>query len=310
MLQTIDPNTVTSFTPPDTTTPSGSPPTEERPAVIKQRPPFALPILLERQLAIFKADKKNLLIALGQPLLIGVLLCWATDNAALIQFFAFIATLWFGCSNSAQEIVRESPIFRRERLVGLSRTSYLTSKFIWIGIITNLQSLVLYACALLTSRVPLYAAPAEILGLLLVGYAGTGIGLAISCFSRSALQAVMLVPLVLIPQILLSGFTIETRDMDTPVLAVSQFMPSFAAERVSDTSLFLNQKISGDLSHKYEVSYDNLNKLATALTGERLKTGQNYSNTRPLFIGYLSLLLWSVAGFILSYVGLILKEKE
>ncbi|HEX6564630.1 MAG TPA: FHA domain-containing protein [Chthoniobacterales bacterium] len=310
MLQTIDPKTVTSFSPPEITSPAGPPDTEQRPAVIKQRRPFALPILLERQLAIFKADIKNLLIALGQPLVIGLLVCWVTDHVPLIHFFAYIATFWFGCSNSAQEIVKETAIFRRERLVGLSRSSYLASKFIWMGTITGVQSLILYACTLITQRVPLSAAPAEIAGLLLLAFASTGIGLAISCFTRSALQAVMVVPLILIPQILLSGYTVEASQMDPPVLVVAQIMPSFAAERISDESLLLNRRIAGDVSEKYDRPYDNLNQYNRAATGQRFKTGQTFTDARPLWVGYLNLILWSVAGFVLSYVGLMRKEKE
>jgi ABC transport system ATP-binding/permease protein len=311
MLQTIDPRTVVSFSPPEVASPAGTPPTEQRPSAIKQRRPFALPILLERQLAIFKADIKNLLIAIGQPLVIGLLVCWVTDDAPLIQFFAYIATLWFGCSNSAQEIVKESAIYRRERLVGLSRTSYVTSKFVWMGTITSLQSVILYACALITTRVPLSAAPVEILGLLLLGYAATGIGLAISCFARSPLQAVMLVPMVLIPQILFSGLTVKTDQMDPLVLAVAQVMPSFAAERISDTSFLLNQHLTGEVIRQYPTPYDNLNQFHRTISGgQRLKSGEVYSNTRPLIVGYLSLVLWSIAGFVLSYVGLMLKEKE
>ena len=309
LLQTIDPKTVTSFSPPE---PPEEPQTTEqqRPPEIKQKRPLALPILLERQLAIFRADLKNLLIALGQPLVIGLLVCWVTDHIPLIQFFAYIATFWFGCSNSAQEIVKETAIFRRERLVGLSRSSYLASKFIWMGSITGLQSLILYACTLVTQRVPLSAAPAEIVGLLLLSFAATGIGLAISCFARSALQAVMLVPLILIPQILLSGYTVETSQMDTPVLLVAQIMPSFAAERISDESILLNQQIARDVSEKFDRPYDNLNQYFRAATGQRFKTGKFYTDTRPLWVGYLSLFLWSVAGFVLSYVGLVFKEKE
>jgi ABC-type multidrug transport system ATPase subunit len=310
MLQTIDPKTATPFSPEEITAPSAPPTTEQRPPAIKQRRPVALPILLQRQLAIFRADPKNLIITLGQPLVIGLLVCWVTDKAPLIHFFAYVATLWFGCSNAAQEIVKESAIFRRERLVGLSRSSYLMGKFVWMGTITSLQSLVLYACPLITMRVPLSAAAMEILGLLLLGYAATGIGLAISSFARSALQAVMLVPLILIPQILFSGFTVQTDEMDPFVLAVAQIMPSFAAERISDTSSLFNQKIGGDVTSKYNIPYDNLNQFNRSISGQRLKTGQIYTNTRPIMVGYLSLFLWSVVGFILSYLGLILKEKE
>jgi ABC transport system ATP-binding/permease protein len=310
-LQTIDPKTAPPFVLPETLTQSSPPAAERRVSGSKgERRPFALPILLQRQLAIFRADPKNLIIALGQPIIIGLLVCWVTDKEPLIQFFAYIATLWFGCSNSAQEVVRESAIYRRERLVGLGRTGYLVSKFVWMGTMTNIQSLVLYACALLTQRIGLSVALFEIVGLLLLGYAATGIGLTISCFARSALQAVMLVPLILIPQILLSGFTVQTNEMDPAVLALARITPSFAAERISDVSVLLGQKVTGDVISKYPVPYANLNQYHKQASGTRLRTGDVFDDARPLFAAYLSLVLWTVAGFLLSYIGLIAKEKE
>ena len=311
ILQTIDPKTVASFVPTQIVPAAEPPKAEPRPTGVRHKRPFALPILLQRQLAIFRADLKNLIIALGQPLVIGLLVCWVTDKAPLIQFFAYIATLWFGCSNSAQEIVREGAIYRRERLVGLGRTSYLVSKFVWMATLTNIQSLLLYACALVTQRIGLDVAPPEIVGLLLLGYAATGIGLSVSCFARTALQAVMLVPLILIPQILLSGFTVEASEMDTPVLALAQITPSFAAERISDVSLLLGKKITGDVISKLSTPYDNLDQYHKKVTGSaRLKTGDVFNDTRPLFVGYLSLVLWTLAGFVFSYFGLIAKERE
>ena len=59
-----------------------------------------------------------------------------TDNVSLSLFFAYLGTLWFGCSNAAQEIVREVAIYRRERMVGLGRHSYLLSKFLLLGTLT------------------------------------------------------------------------------------------------------------------------------------------------------------------------------
>ena len=92
-----------------------------------------LPVLLRRQWAILRADPRNFLILFGQPLLIALLVVWVTDDTSLTLFFAYLATLWFGCSNAAQEIVRELPIYRRERTVGLGRHAYLLSKFSLLG---------------------------------------------------------------------------------------------------------------------------------------------------------------------------------
>ncbi len=204
---------------------------------------------MQRQLAIFRADIKNLIILLAQPIIIGALVAWVASDPQLDQFFAYIATLWFGCSNSAQEIVRELPIYRRERLVGLSRWSYLTSKFLWMGGLTAIQSLLIYA-TIAIGRGTHGAAHWQVIGLILLAFAATGIGLTMSAFAKTPMQAVMLVPLLLIPQILFSGFTVPAKDMTPPVLALSQIMPSFASERIADVSFLIDQKISGDLARE------------------------------------------------------------
>jgi hypothetical protein len=309
-LQTIDPKLLHSI--PSPPLPENLEPAEKRIPAAKGKQAFALPILLQRQFTIFRSDLKNLLIVIGQPLIIGVLVCWVSSNPPLAQFFAYIATLWFGCSNSAQEIVKEVPIYRRERLVGLSRWSYLLSKFLWMGTLTNLQSLILYACIIIAGRVWPPAIAWQLVGLFLLGYAATGIGLTISAIARSALQAVMLVPLILIPQILFSGYSVRTVDMSSPVLLVSQIMPSFAAQRIGDASSLLFRQIDGDLikDENYYVSYTNMNQWHRAAEGKRLGTGDQLLNPRPIFVGYLSLILWTVAGFFASYFVLARKERD
>ena len=275
----------------------------------KKKRAFSLPILLQRQLAIFRADIKNLIILLAQPIIIGGLVAWVASDPQLDQFFAYIATLWFGCSNSAQEIVRELPIYRRERLVGLSRWSYLTSKFLWMGGLTAIQSLLIYA-TIAIGRGTHGAAHWQVIGLILLAFAATGIGLTMSAFAKTPMQAVMLVPLLLIPQILFSGFTVPAEDMTPPVLALSQIMPSFASERIADVSFLVDKKISGDLAHEFSRAYFNINDWYRSRTGERLKTGMVYTNLRPLWVAYASLILWTIGGFIGAFWLLGRKEHE
>ena len=319
-LQTIDPKLLLSVPPP--ALPERLEPVEKKiPATTKGKQAFALPILLRRQFTIFRSDLKNLLIAIGQPLIIGVLVCWVSANEPLAQFFAYIATLWFGCSNSAQEIVKEVPIYRRERLVGLSRWSYLLSKFLWMGTLTNIQILILYACIAIAGRTWLPAIGWQVVGLFLLGYAATGIGLTVSAVARSALQAVMLVPLILIPQILCSGYTVRTADMSPPVLFVSQLMPSFAAQRIADASSLLFRVPTADdkteipnavliTEDHYAVSWKNMDQWQRGAEGKRLNAQNPLLNPRPIFVGYLSLILWTVAGFFASYVALARKERD
>jgi ABC transport system ATP-binding/permease protein len=204
----------------------------------RRRPSFSLPILMQRQTALFRADLKNIIIAIGQPLMIGAVVIGVAQEPPLVQFFAYIGTLWFGCSNSAQEIVRELPIYRRERLVGLSRFSYILSKLLWMGSLTALQALVLFAVVSFGEAGNKGDLWLQIAGLIFLAYAATGIGLTISTLARSAIQAVMLVPMVLIAQILFSGHTVEVRNMSEPVQRVSELMPSFGAERIENISFF------------------------------------------------------------------------
>ena len=61
-------------------------------------------------------------------------------------------------------------------------------------------------------------------------------GLGISALVRTTTQAVMWVPLILIPQILFGGFVISVPEMSKPVRTVARFFPSFAAQRLIDVS--------------------------------------------------------------------------
>jgi ABC transport system ATP-binding/permease protein len=306
-LQSRDPQTLPSFEvalPPDAAQKKPAPEPSPRP-----RRAFSLPILLERQMAIFRADPKNFLMLLAQPLIIGVLVACATSDGPLTQFYIYVATLWFGSSNSAQEIVRELPIYRRERLVGLSRWSYLLSKFLWMGSLTTFQSLLLFAViAAIHLGVP-GAYQWQVLGLILLAFAATGIGLTISAFAKSAIQAVMLVPLFLIPQIVFSGFSPPAHAMPQPVLWVSQIMPSFASQRIADVSFLLDRKITGNFIVDYLTPYSNINSWYRSRTNQRLTNGTIYTDQRPLWVGYLSLSLWVLGGFLVSLWLLGRKER-
>jgi ABC-2 type transporter len=65
---------------------------------------------------------------------------------------------------------------------------------------------------------------------------GVSIGLTISSIVTNTTQAVLWVPLVLIPQILFGGVVVSVPDMSKSVRAFSYVMPSFAAQRIMDTA--------------------------------------------------------------------------
>ena len=310
-----------------------------------------LRVLLARQWTALLADPLNLAFLFAQALTIGVMVGWTAENAGMRMFLCVVATLWFGCSNGAQQIIGELPIFRRERVCGLGLNVYLQSKLAFLSLLTVVQAVLLFATIFLTAHLfqtndfdpalfasrleerhasmspaaqqaanesedfeavgesnatPAKAAPkapaadlkpsaptvqvtsalasffyltdnildsggrqetledgtpikdrdgrprmiaglslvdvlATTLGLklaavLAAALVGVALGLTISALVRSNTQAVLWVPLVLIPQILFGGFVITVPEMSAGVYRFSHFVPSFSAQRIMDVS--------------------------------------------------------------------------
>ena len=270
---------------------------------LSSRRAAALPVLLMRQWAILRSDWKNLLLAFGQPVLIGLMVTWVTDDPALILFFAMISTLWFGCGNAAQEIVKEIAMFRRERLIGLGRNSYLLAKFLTLGRITIVQSLLLYLVMQAGSGGIGGSVGWQVAALVGTSFASVGLGLAISALSRTILQAVMLVPLVLIPQILFSGFTPPAGDMKAGPYVISRLMPSAATQSVMDVSLFWDRTITGSMRVDYPTAYSNLDR------DRGLRNGQVFQNRTPALLGLAILMAWTLLTYAAAWMGLRGKER-
>ncbi len=272
----------------------------------RQRPSFlfVLAILLTRQFVIIKSDWRNLLILFGQPVVIAGLVSWVSHDVSLAFFFAYIATLWFGCSNAAQEIVREIPIYRRERIIGAGRNAYLASKFIFLGVTTLLQGLILYACLLVFMGGADGSWAWQCAGIFGIALSAVGIGLAISALVQNVTQAVFLVPLALIPLILFSGYTVPANEMKPSVFAFSRVTPSFASQVMMDTSFLWNQKIARATLADHWTSFRNLNR-----DGE-IRTGMIYTKATPALFALLTHAGWILVCYIAAFVGLRLHEKR
>ncbi|MCA1963477.1 MAG: ATP-binding cassette domain-containing protein, partial [Prosthecobacter sp.] len=223
-----------------------NPPQHARPGFLS-----CLRVLAETQQRILLSDRRNWQTLLLQPLAIGLLAGWVGLHDAEFRCFAcLIATLWFGCGNAAQAIVRELPIFRRERIAGLGMHPYILSKTFFLSLISWAQVLMLLAAQALP--VLLFARDADpahdvlpaagsglglfSLAFLLSGVVGVQIGLAISSLARTTTQATLLVPLALIPQILFSGFVVTLPEMPPPARILSHAIPSASAQRLLDLS--------------------------------------------------------------------------
>jgi ABC-type multidrug transport system ATPase subunit/pSer/pThr/pTyr-binding forkhead associated (FHA) protein len=273
----------------------------QRRAKIKRAP--ALPILLRRQWAILMADRRNLAMLVAQPVWIAALVCWVSRDVSLIMFFGMLATLWFGCSNAAQEIVREIPIYRRGRLIGVGRHAYLASKFTFLAAVTLAQAALLLAALQLFSGGLPGTTPWQAGAFIGTALAAVGIGCAISAWARSVMQSVIAVPLLLIPLIIFSGYTVPAHEMRPEVRVVAAVTPSFAAQRMLDVSLLWHEKIERDFLADHWAAVRNL-KTVTAI-----KSGDAFTDAGPALEAAGILLLWSGLGYAAAAMGLKRQER-
>ena len=131
---------------------------------------------------------------------------WAkfSNKVSSVHFLMVVAAVWFGCNNAARDIVGETTIFQRERMVNLKLPSYVLSKVVVLALLCVVQCVTLlgitYVVCDLTGPFPLMLAV-----LVTASLAGTALGLLISAVSPTTEAAIAFLPLVLLPFILLGG---------------------------------------------------------------------------------------------------------
>ena len=140
-------------------------------------------------------------------------------DAQKYLFIMAFAAMMFGCINGAREIVKEAPIYRRERTVNLGIGPYMFSKIIILGILCLLQSAILVLAVNWIAPIQqgiLLPAPLEVyITMALTSLAGLMIGLTVSALAPNNDRAVSLIPIILIPQVIFSGLLFN---LNGPVL--------------------------------------------------------------------------------------------
>ena len=170
--------------------------------------------LSRRYFEVLLSDKLTLFILLAQAPVIALMTFFVMEPEQprdFVYFVLAIVAVWFGTSVSAREIVRERPVFERERMVNVGLLPYLASKLFVIGFIVSIQCLMLFIPLKLFDLAGLMPMPGELFGIpqlwavLLTAAVGVAVGLFVSAVVRTSEMATSLVPLILIPQILFSG---------------------------------------------------------------------------------------------------------
>lgn len=144
-------------------------------------------------------------------------------NMPAYLFMSVIVALFMGLTVSAEEIIRDRKILKREAFLHLSRSSYIVSKISILFMISAIQTFlfVLVGNYLL-----------EIRGMFLIHW---GILFTASCFANllglnissafnSAVTIYILIPILLIPQLILSGVVVKF-DKLNPVIGNTATVP-------------------------------------------------------------------------------------
>lgn len=193
-------------------------------------------------------DRGQTLLLFLQAPLVALLVALMADQPNQIQtiFMAMFAALWFGCSNAVREIVDEQNIYRRERQTGLKIPSYIFSKLSVLSFVCLAQCVSVIVVLLFVNHALYLAGPQEILGavliLFLVAVNGTLIGLVISSLVNSPDKALALFPLVLIPELLLSGLFL-------PVKTIHPIIP-ITVEQLFEGKMFAQPEAKAEANKK------------------------------------------------------------
>lgn len=174
-------------------------------------------------------DRSLVATMLAQPVVLGLLVAatqFAAVNTTLLNFFACVVSIWMGLNNSARDLVRERKNYVRERLAGLSPDGYLLAKlctFSLIGVVqTTILMIVTYAAGVafisdagVTNDFAFgprgygFMHFLSVLCCLILAYlCGLGLGLLASTLARSEEAAVAALPLLIMPQILISAVAV------------------------------------------------------------------------------------------------------
>jgi ABC-type multidrug transport system ATPase subunit len=129
-------------------------------------------------------------------------------NIPVYFFMSVVVALFFGLTMSAEEIFRDRKILKREEFLHLSRSSYLVSKVLVMFAISGIQTVLFILVGNSILEIPLTEVRYWAILFSCSCFANM-LGLNISASFDSAVTIYILIPLLIIPQLLLSGVVID-----------------------------------------------------------------------------------------------------
>jgi len=168
------------------------------------------------------------------------------------------AAIFLGASNAAREITKESAIYARERLVNLKVIPYVGSKVAVLSLLCLFQAAVLVGMFVARLSLPgsdwdLY--PQLLAAIFLTELAGLAMGLLISAISANSDQAMAIVPVSLIPQLVFAGALVPYDRMLDPAKVLSQLMISKWALQFTGSLTDLSERFTAQFPASFAQPY-------------------------------------------------------
>ncbi|MFJ8940850.1 FHA domain-containing protein [Streptomyces sp. NPDC102365] len=250
-----------------------APQSVDRPSPQAMRPPkpqgwvSQLSTLVRRYVSVIASDKGFLALTVILPAVLGAVslliepdktllvneklqpngLPIPNSTAATVLLILAVGACFAGAANSVRELIKERVIYERERATGLSRSAYLMSKVIVLGVITMFQGALVGAIGFMSRTIPdegliLGGAVALELSLpiMALGFTSMMFGLVISSLVKTAEKTMPLLVMFAIIQVVFTGCLFPLNGA-VGVNQISYLMPSRWAVGASGATLDFNK---------------------------------------------------------------------
>jgi ABC-type multidrug transport system ATPase subunit/pSer/pThr/pTyr-binding forkhead associated (FHA) protein len=228
--------------------------------------------LVRRYLSVIISDKGFIGLMVILPAVLGVVSVlipadsglgpgpvrshFQNKDAGTILMILAVGACFAGAANSVRELIKERVIYERERAVGLSRSAYLMSKIIVLGLITALQGAIICGIGFAPRKMPgagvvLKSHPGIEMALVIMAFGFTSmmVGLIISALVKTAEKTMPLLVMFAIVQIVFTGVLFQLFGKPG-VEQLSWLMPARWAVAGAGATADLNLLLPWDPTHK------------------------------------------------------------
>ncbi|HEY0031418.1 MAG TPA: ATP-binding cassette domain-containing protein [Bacteroidia bacterium] len=185
------------------------------------------------------------------------------ENIIIYMFMSVVVALFIGLTVSAEEIIRDRKIQKRESFLNLSKGSYIWSKIIIMFTLSAIQAILFIMVGNYVLEIKGLTGPYWILLFSTFCFANM-LGLNISASFNSAVTIYILIPILIIPQLLFSGVMVKF-DKLNPIITSQSVVPAVGdmmASRWAFEALAVKQ-FKDNQFNKKTYKYDKALSIAT-----------------------------------------------